>query len=147
MSPIIPGRSLELAYPTRNRLYLPLEFVERTIEVTGIRDFSRRPLDARHYLRRPLVRRGRILVAGIEPDSGQVRKFWMEARHRGELPAYRLGLYDPAAPGELVDWIGRIFGPTERDRLAMKVVAQRWYQLIRERGEIGLRLAAYPVEG
>lgn len=143
---IIPGRQLEIAYPTHNLLSLPLEFADRSLLVTAVRDFALTPMSARHIVRQPLIRRGRLGIEAIDADTGTKKTFWAEAARDGELPPYRLGLYDPRVPGELVDWIGRVFGPTERDRLAMRRIAQRWYSLIRARGPIGLSLAAWPVE-
>jgi len=144
MSPIIAaGRTLELAYPAHNRFGVPLEFVERTIEVKAVQNFDI-GLPIKHFLRRPTIRRGRLLLLGIDQDTKTLRRFWFEARQRGELPEYRLGLYDPQCRGELVDWVGRIFGPTEHEQLRMKKLALKWLHLVRERGDVGLRLAAFP---
>lgn len=146
MSPlIIPGQTLELAYPAHNRFDVPIEFVDRKIQVYGIKDFGS-GLPAKYLIRRPMVRRGRILIVGIDQESQGRRKFWFESRHGARLLEHRLGLYDPQAPGQLVDWVDRIYGPTEQEQVRMRRAALRWMELVREYGDIGLKLAVYPWE-
>lgn len=135
---------MELAYPVHNRFDLPLEFTDRKLTVLCVRDFGLYPMDARHLIKRPLIRRGRIGIQATEEGSGIVKRWWVEAQHRGELPEYRLGVIDPKAPGELVDWIGRIFGPTLYEQQRMRKVAMKWLRLLRERNETGLKLVAFP---
>lgn len=142
---ILAGRTLELAYPTHNLLDLPLEFTERTIEVTKVQDFARKPLAVRYLFRRPMVRRGRVLITGIDQLTQQEKRFWREACHDRELPRHRLGLYDPKLPGELADWLGRAYGPTRRERLKMLGLASLWLDRVRLAGGFRLKLAAFPV--
>lgn len=140
---LLASRSLVLPYPTRNRYGVPLEFVERDLDVKQIYDFSL-GLPVRFLIREPRIRRGRHLIMGIDRHCLAVRKFWYEASHGRDLPEYRLGLSDRDYPGELVDWVGRIFGPTENEQLRMRRLAIRWQKILKERGETRLRLAAYP---
>lgn len=146
MSPIVlPGQTLELAYPAHNRFDVPLEFVDRRIRIYAVKDFAA-GLSARYIIRRPMVRRGRLLLYSIDLETQARRKFWYESRHGARLMEYRLGLYDPSAPGQLVDWVDRIYGPTPQEQLRMRRAAIRWLELVNEYGDVGLKLAAYPWE-
>lgn len=140
---ILPGRTLELAYPTHNLIGLPLEFAERTVDVLGVSDFSMKPLDIRWLFKRPMVRRGRVLIDAIDQLTRRKKRFWQEACRGQELPQHRLGLYDPQCHGELVDWIGRPYSETRRERLKMLALASLW--LDRAPRNFRLRLAVYTV--
>lgn len=146
---LIPGKELRIEYPSHNRLDIPLEYVERRIRIAEVHDHHSQPIAVAGFLTRPLVRRGSILILADDLDlGGPVRKFWLEAiRGAGELPNHQLGLYDPEQPTELVDWIGKPFRPTVRDRLRMRDAIERFRQLEAERGPCGLQLAAFAVEG
>lgn len=149
-----PGRELLIEYPSHNLLGTPIEYVERRILVKASRDFRDVPIAAAAFVKRPLVRRGSILIFADDLGLGEVgrnRKFWFEAiRGPGEvssreLPSYRLGIYDPGRQGELVDWVSRSFEPTASDRLAMMVAIRRLDPIINHPGGFDLQLAAYPV--
>lgn len=141
-----PGRSARIIYPAKNYFAVPLEFVRRSIEVVQVIDSP--VIDAEQFLRFPFVRRGATLVLArdLDADGCPEKTFWAEAMSRtGRLPFYRFGLYDPDAPGELVDWLGRPYAPTTQDRWAMKAAA-RWYmELVANRCSGELKLAAFPV--
>lgn len=140
----LPGDSLELAYPTHNRFDLPLEFTDRKLKVLSVRDYGLLPMDARYLIKRPLIRRGRIGIRAIEDGHGVAKRWWLEAQHKGELVEYRLGLVDPKAPGDLVDWIGRIYGPTLHEHLRLQKSVRKWFRLMREKGYLDLQLMAFP---
>lgn len=137
------GGTLRCDYPASNRLDVPIEYVRRKVAVEGVRDFTG-GLAAKEFIERPWVRRGRYLVSGVEIGTGRSTELWLEARKGGQLPQWRLGMYDPDDPDGIVDWIGRIFSPTADEMLRMRKVALKWLRLVENRGYIGLDLAAYP---
>jgi hypothetical protein len=140
---ILPGGQLELAYPTHNRFDLNLEYIERTLTVLRVRDFSLMPMDARHLIKRPLVRRGRIGVEAIEEGYGERKCWWVEAQRGDDLPEYRLGLIDPKSPGELVDYVGRIYGATLHEQFRMRKAVMKFCRLVKGH-ELKLKLVAFP---
>lgn len=147
---ILPGSLLRFEYPVHNRFDLPLEYRPRTVRVASIRKVGREPLSVVSVLKRPLIRRGSILIRGVDLDCGELRQFYLEAM-RGlaletPLPQFRLGLFDPLAPEELVDWIGRPFDATEYDRLVMRRTIEKFNAWAQSDPDVALCLAAYPVE-
>lgn len=150
--PLSSGQEIAFDYPSHNILGLPLEYVRRRVRVESTQDVAAEPLEAAAFFRRPLVRRGSLLLFAHDLDLDLPRKFWVEAMQQvdqpgdAELPSYRLGLYDPEESDELVDWVGRIFRPTVRDRLVMRDAIVRCEEMLREKQETDLRLAAFPVE-
>lgn len=118
--------------------------MDRKLTVLCVRDFSLMPMDARHLVKRPLVRRGRIGIEAIEKGFGEKKCWWVEAQRGDDLPEYRLGLVDPKAPGELVDYVGRIYGATLHEQFRLQKCVRKWYRLMRERGYLDLQLMAFP---
>ncbi len=141
---IVPGQTLELVYPAHNHFDVPLEFVERKLLVATVTDRSIKPISAKYIIKYPLVRRSKIQIQAHDLDTGAFRAFWIGAEHTGELSEYRLGLVDPAKPGELIDWVDRIYGPTLHEQHRMRKVAMRWLRRLRDAEEFRLKLAAYP---
>lgn len=140
------GSKIWLPYPTHNRFDVPLEFVPRRLQIREVVDSRLTPVRIDWFLRRPLVRRGSIFIVATDLDLGEVRKFWPEAQAGQELPSYRLGLYDPSCPAELIDWVGRAYRPAEKDRLRMKRAILRFKSYLKDHPDLPLRMAAYPVE-
>jgi hypothetical protein len=142
-----PGRRFHIQYPAHNRLDVPIEMVRRHIEVLDVFDARRKSIWLDWFVERPFIRRGSVLIVARDLDLGEVRRYWWEAiGGRRKLPSYRVGVYDPGHPGEMVDWVSRAFAPTVDDRLAMldRLVCYR-EMMAAECSR--LRLAAYPVEG
>jgi hypothetical protein len=125
---------------------VPLEFVPRRLQIREVVDCRLKPVHIDWFLRRPLVRRGSVLIVANDLDLKAVRKFWPEARVGCELPSYRLGLYDPSCPAELIDWVGRPYRPSAKERLRMRRDILRFKQYLREHPATRLRMAVYPVE-
>ena len=144
-----PGRRHRIWYPAHNLLDVPIELVPHNIEVAEVFDARRRSIWLDWFVERPFIRRGSVLVIARDLDlpGAPLRRYWWEAIGRSrKLPAYRVGVIDPARPGEMVDWISRPFAPTVDDRLFMldRIVT---YQERIKAERLRLQLAAFPVEG
>jgi hypothetical protein len=123
-------------YPARNRIGLPIEFVPRRIRVRAVHDFSGQFLPADEFLKRPMVRRGSILVFGDDLDlGGPVRKFYLHATSEYDLPLLRIACLDDSE--RIVDWLGRDYEPTFFDRSEMLAEIGRWNE---EEAGCGLHL-------
>lgn len=127
MRPIFsPGRVERICYPTHNRLDLPLEFVHREVKILSVRDMARKPLELREFLAAPLLRRGRHLVTGIDLQLGCERSFYIDAAEGKDLPALRLGLYDPRDKTGPLSFFPRKFAATIEDRMALEQTILRF---------------------
>lgn len=142
--PVSIWQRLRIEYPVVNRFDVPLEFVRQTVCVVGVRDFGLLPMNAKAIVRNPMERRGRFLITTVDDVTKEKRKFWYEARKGGRLPNRRLGLVDRSFPGELVDWIARDYPPTRDGAIELRKLALRWFRIVKERGDIGLRLVICP---
>lgn len=103
------GQVLSFEYPAHNRWGIPLEFREREITVTAVRDLRADPLDVEAVIRDPLRRRGSVLITGIDQDLQESRSFWLESMKFSGVefarPAYRLAVFsseDADDDGELL---------------------------------------------
>lgn len=138
------GKIVEFDYPSHNRLDLPIEYVRRRVLVTEYVDIVQQPIDIESFLYRPLVRRGSLLIVGIDQHVKGERRFWFQAmRDAGRPPSLRVGLYDPSDPICTAEWIGREFGPTVKDRLLMREALLQFRETIPQCD--GLRLGLFPV--
>lgn len=150
METVAVGSVVRFEYPTHNRLDLPDEWLDRRVLVCGIENRWREPLDVNDFLRRPMLRRGATLIVGLDCDlpakDDQGRRFYFEAIRGEQLPGFQLGLYDPAEPADSIEFVGRVFWPTLRDRLLMQDAICLFQHKMR--GKLrGLKLGAYAVEG
>lgn len=113
-------------YPAHNRIDVPIEWVQRRILVEEITDFSKCGLPVDEFLRRPLLRRGAILISGRDLDLKRRRSLYLEATRDFDLPLQRLGVISEA--GTLLGWIGRPYEPTYYDCEAISEQAETWLQ-------------------
>lgn len=127
-------------YPACNKMGIPLEWVKRETLVSNIVDFSGGCITAADYLNRPLLRRGSILIYGRDVKIELPRKFYLEATPDYYLPTLRLGLFNP--DDSLVDWIGREYDPTRKDRTKMFEDVQRYQEWI-DRNALAMKLGIY----
>lgn len=135
------GQEFSCWYPSHNKIGVPLEWVRRHILVTDVRDFSPDRLAPADFLERPLLRRGSLLIYGTDLDLGQPRKLYLDACRGHDLPTFRLGLYFP--DDTLIDWIGREYEPTRRDRVAMYEEVQRFGRWLQANPKSEMRLGIY----
>lgn len=146
------GRVIEFEYPVCNNFGVPLEFLPRRICVESVEHLNA-PLKAADFIKRPYCRRGEVLVTGIDVnlDSlnyGKIERFYPEAMRggSGEFASFRLGLFNPEEPGEMVDELGRVFGPTLFERQLMHRAVLYFQNLVLAKGGIELELGAWRAE-
>lgn len=109
------GARLVLDYPVHNRLGVPLEYLERRIEVKSVRSIADEPLSLESFLLRPFLRRGVTLIEATE--EGIRRRFYWECRKEGTEAGLQFVLVD-----EDEEWhepVGRVYDPEKSERLAM----------------------------
>lgn len=143
------GHVIDFLYPTRNRHNVPLEYVPERMTIVRIRDLSRRPVTAGELNDRPLVRRGSLLIIGIDHHTGDVRHCYAEAMRARSglsipLPSFQLGLYAPRDNKE-PDYIGPIYQPCPFDQIAMKAAAVAFAKWKATRPDLPYRLGAFPL--
>lgn len=137
------GLEMTLLYPVVNRLGVPLEHLERHVQVTSFAPHWR--FDVESVLRRPLCRRGVWLASGTDLAIGKQRSFWIEAANGNDLPFLGLGLVDPHGdPDDMVDTLDDSFAPTVYDRLRMKRAILEYRELVKD-CKLPLKLIAYVV--
>lgn len=113
------GKVALFEYPVHNSFGLPLEYTWRRVLVTDIRDLDYEPLSAIAIEKRPLVRRGHLLVTGIDKDIVQERKYYTAAMRRCQPEALRIVLIDDNEPDDSPEPVSRLFMPTAEDRFTM----------------------------
>src|SRR5688572_14897873 len=96
--PFVAGQVIEFAYPAHNLFGLPLELVPSRMRVESTRDISAEPIPAAEFYRRPLERRGSLLVIGFDLELNTEAEFWFEAMEPIDdayrnlpMPSFRLG--------------------------------------------------------
>jgi hypothetical protein len=116
------GGRFSFWYPSHNLHGIPLEWVQRSITITGCYDMAAEPIDGSDILFRPFVRRGSILITGFDHDLRAERQFYLEAIRGMVLPSHQLatvaddGTFEPFGP---------IFEPTMEDhRDLLETVAE-----------------------
>lgn len=139
-SPVV-GEVFSHWYPACNKMGIPLEWVRRDTLVRKIIDYSELCITPEMFLKRPLLRRGSILIYGTDVLLNKPRKFYLEATPDYYLPKMRFGLFGP--DDSLVDWIGREYDPTRKDRQKMAEDVQRFQEWIDANPGIDLKLGIY----
>jgi len=122
------GQTITIHYPTTThvRYFDAVPRRPRTIQIVSIRDLVHEPLTIAEFLRRPYVRRSRLLVRAIDLDTGRYRQFY--TGNSAEMIAtsqLKIGLYDPgqSRPAEV---LFRAIDPTVRDRKLLIRAIDRW---------------------
>jgi hypothetical protein len=110
-------RQQTLIYPVHNSLLLPLEYIERHVQIVEVRSIAHHPLSLEAFLKRPFLRRGCTLLTAIE--EGKRRLFYLECCKGGEEPGLQFVLVNDEEPTEYHEPIGRVFEPTADDRQRM----------------------------
>jgi hypothetical protein len=136
-----PGSRIELSYPESTLIDAVTRLRRRRIEVNHVRDLVCDPLTPEEFLRRPLIRRSRWLVTGIDLETMRVRQFYLGSskQHRSS-GILRVGLY---APGDRrPSWPFPLeFNESRRDRELLARAIETWST--RELGELSLRVYAH----
>lgn len=122
------GSEITLHYPTTTHVrYTHAAAVKpRRILIKSIRDLVREPLTIEEFLRRPFVRRSRMLARALELDSGEYRQFYLGNSTELLAPSQiKVGLYDPGSsrPSEI---LFRAIEPNVRDRKLLIRALRRW---------------------
>jgi hypothetical protein len=135
------GHGLQFGYPSCNMFGVPIEWVERQIQIEAVDYLPTVGIACEWIKLRPLVRRGNWLITGVDFHLKRIRRFYWEAmrhplaRPAGPekltlgglsrrpckpfpLPLLQLGVH--SNEDEFVDWIDRPFRPTRDDRLKLK---------------------------
>jgi hypothetical protein len=98
----VTGMKLRFRYHTSGETY-------RELQVHRVRRLESQPLQEVTLAMRPEVRRGSVLITGIDLGKQAFRAFYlehMEALEVVAVPAFTLALYDPAnldEPPEVID--------------------------------------------
>ena len=74
---LVPGRAYSFDYPRHNFDGVLSKLERRRIKVESIRDLREDPLERITFEIQPLLRRGRLLITGIDLDKGQERSFYL----------------------------------------------------------------------
>jgi hypothetical protein len=137
----IVGEVFSHWYPSCNKMGIPLEWVRRETLVTEIRDYSAKAITPEFFLERPLLRRGSTLIYGTDVLLNEPRKFYLEATPDYYLPTLRLGLFSPDET--LVDWIGKEYQATRKDRAKMFEDVKKRMAWLAKRPKLNLQLGIY----
>lgn len=129
MDDVEPGMELEFWYPARNLIGVPVENVRRRVLVESVRRLDCEPLDASEFLQRPFLRRGRVLVSGIDLDLQVSRRFYLDACRGMKLPRFRLGIMEREHGLASVEYFGPRFRATVADRKLMADSIREFYQI------------------
>lgn len=145
------GEVIEFLYPAQNKFGVPLEYRRRIVEIREIHDFREfaNPLTLEDFLRRPLIRRGKLLLIGQDLELGQQRRFYLEAMRRPDemppaMPLLRLGLTDPEEPADSPEFFGPAFYPDTFNRRVMLHAVREWLRIRKPRHSF--QAAVFPVE-
>lgn len=118
------GQVSEVWYPARNRFGLPIELVPRNVLVCGYADYSNRFLSVEQFLKRPMVRRGPLLMFVDDLDLLEPRRLYVHATPDYDLPLLKIAALDDDE--QVIDWIGREYEPTFLDRCEMMATIRDW---------------------
>jgi len=69
-------------YPRHNFYGVLSKLEPRRLQVTAIRDLTCDPIEGQTFELNPLLKRGLLLVTGIDLDKGQERSFYVESMRR-----------------------------------------------------------------
>lgn len=116
-----PGQRITLSYPRCTLVQAAPEYVRRSIVIEQVRDLVTDPLTPMEYLRRPLIRRSRFLIRGIDEDLGAPRQFYLGSSAEHPSAGWlRVAIYDPdAAVARPLEVIHRPIRPTVSDRIML----------------------------
>lgn len=106
------GRLIRFDYPAHNYHGARQRLEPRRLRIEKIRDLAQQPLEAATCCGDPLLRRGQILVTGVDLDKGAERSFYVESMEQlqaiseaappNPAIAHRVVLLAPEQPPELV---------------------------------------------
>lgn len=87
------GEVIEFLYPKKNHFGTRAVLRKRRVKVEAVRDLTEEPLELADIVRRPLVRRGMVLVTGIDQEKKERRSFYLDwsrgVRFQTSLPGRR----------------------------------------------------------
>ena len=83
------GKVVVGLYPRHPYRGVPSPMRRRRLKVERIRCVESEPLDPMTVLLNPLLRRGRLLLTGVDMDTGQQRSFYLESFQQWEAVPYR----------------------------------------------------------
>lgn len=135
------GEIIEFYYPLNNIVGVSLEYTRRVVEVRDVISLVESPLLWEQFSDEPLLRRGSLLIDGTDLLTGREGQFHYEARRRGRLPKFRIGVFDPAFPWESVDWLTDPYPHTVLARNKML----RDFEKLEELDFAHLQVGAFPV--
>lgn len=76
---LLPGTVIEFEYPAANYLNARQRWERRRLKVEEVRDLRRKPLSPLTVTLDPHLRRGTLLLRGIDLDKGSERSFYFES--------------------------------------------------------------------
>lgn len=120
-----PNQRAVLTYPDSTIVETVRQYREREITVEKVRDLVSSPLTVKEYFRRPLIKRGRWLVSGRDPN-GRFRQFYLanSVEFQRDSPL-RIGIYEPGATTPL-EIVSRQFENNRRDRILLGKTISHW---------------------
>jgi hypothetical protein len=93
----LPGQTVTLLYPRKNRHGKSLCLEKREVLVLEVIDGAVTPIELGAFLRRPRVKRGRRRLEAYDPRRLAVRTFHIDWHSPTKL---QLGRYNPLFPGD-----------------------------------------------
>lgn len=137
---IDPGAEIVLTYPTNTDVGAATVMRVRELQVIGVRDLVADPLTPSEFMRRPRTRRSRWLIAAMDREARQLRRFYLGSSAEYETDGgLRVAVYRPG-DRQPFDFVGREFGETIRERAELAKCLDQWCR--RRMGRLTVRIVA-----
>lgn len=137
---IEPGAEIVLTYPICTDVEAASEMRVRELDVIAVRDLVADPLTPAEFMRRPMTRRSRWLIAARDRQAKQLRRFYLGSSAEYETDGgLRVAVYRPG-DRQPFDFVGREFGETARERAELAKCLADWCR--RKMGRLSVRIVA-----
>jgi hypothetical protein len=142
------GRVLSFSYPDDNRFGVKTRLRRRQVFIRRIRDCEFEPVEEWARLKRPTIRRGRILVRSYDLELHCWRQFYLgSARSLKPLDMQlrRLAYYNPEFERAPLHWFGSIYTDSRADQQRIREVIQ-YANSLAAQSQFTITVGLFPIE-